>query len=96
MLLQGVNVTEEKQKSDSKLFQCCSGFCVDLLLKFANDLSFDFHMVRVRDGNWGGIVNGQWNGLVRELIQHDTDIVMTSLKVKTIKLSISADVYTVL
>ena len=39
--------------------------------------------VRVRDGNWGGVVNGQWNGLVAELINHEADIVMTSLKINS-------------
>ena len=78
-------MTKEKETANSTLFQCCSGFCVDLLLKFSSDLSFDFKLVRVKDGNWGGIVNGQWNGLVKELIQHETDIVMTSLKVRDSK-----------
>ena len=45
--LVGVNITEEHSKSDSKLFKCCSGFCVDLLNKFAQDLSFDFQLVSV-------------------------------------------------
>ena len=40
--LRGVNMTEEMMKENSTLLQCCSGFCVDLLLKLSQDLSFDF------------------------------------------------------
>ena len=83
ILSNGVNVTEEKKKLNSTVFACCTGFCVDLLTKFSEDLSFDFQLVRVRDGKWGGIVNGKWNGLVAELINHETDIVMTSLKINS-------------
>ena len=78
-----VNRTEEIRNSNSTIFKCCSGFCVDLLRKFSNDLSFDFALKRVKDGAWGGIVNGSWNGLVAELINHETDLVMTSLKINS-------------
>ena len=30
-----------------------------------------------------GIVNGSWNGLVAELINHETDLVITSLKINS-------------
>ena len=39
-------MTQEAKNDDSKILRCCSGFCVDLLLKFASDLSFDFQMTR--------------------------------------------------
>ena len=29
------------------------------------------------------MVNGKWNGLVAELINHETDIVLTSLKINS-------------
>ena len=36
-----------------------------------------------QDGQWGGIANGTWNGLVAELINHETDMVLTSLKINS-------------
>ena len=86
--LNGVNITEERRNPNSTIFKCCSGFCVDLIKKFANDLSFDFALKRVKDGKWGGIVNGSWNGLVAELINHETDLVMTSLKINSARESV--------
>ena len=82
-LAPGTNITEEAAKLNSSVLRCCSGFCVDLLNKFSRDLSFDFHMVRVKDGKWGGVENGKWNGLVAELINKEADIVMTSVKINS-------------
>ena len=81
--LEGVNITEEVTNPNSTKFKCCSGFCVDLIRKFSVDLAFDYALKRVKDGQWGGIVNGSWNGLVAELINHETDLVMTSLKINS-------------
>lgn len=36
--LLNVNITDEMSKEESKYFQCCRGFCVDLLEKFSHDL----------------------------------------------------------
>ena len=82
-LAPGTNITKEAAQFNSSVLRCCSGFCVDLLNKFSRDLSFDFHMVRVKDGKWGGVENGKWNGLVAELINKEADIVMTSVKINS-------------
>jgi len=46
------------------------GFCIDLLEEIAKVLTIDYSLKLVDDGKYGAPVglNGEWNGMVRELI----------------------------
>lgn len=48
------------------------GFCVDLLRELAAILGFRYEIQLVEDGKYGAVEEstGQWNGIVRELMDH--------------------------
>ncbi|XP_013781650.2 glutamate receptor ionotropic, NMDA 2B-like isoform X1 [Limulus polyphemus] len=79
--LAGVNLTLAMR--NPKYYMCCSGFCVDLLHKFAVDLGFTYDLYRVEDGIWGVLNNGTWNGLVAEILEGRADVVVTSFKINS-------------
>lgn len=48
------------------------GFCVDLLEAVARKVGFSYHLKLVPDEKYGAMdpETGEWNGIVRELMQH--------------------------
>lgn len=42
---------------------------------------FTYELVRVEDGKWGTLEDGKWNGLINDLVNRKTDMVLTSLMI---------------
>ncbi|KAI1720636.1 ligated ion channel l-glutamate- and glycine-binding site domain-containing protein [Ditylenchus destructor] len=64
--------------------KCCTGYCVDLLNKLAEDVGFTYTLYKVRDEKWGlKSENGTWNGLIHDLTTHKADMCVTSLKLNS-------------
>nr|AYF60461.1 glutamate receptor ionotropic [Aphidius gifuensis] len=73
---------QSAQRNES-FYQCCSGFCIDLLQKFSEEIGFTYELIRVEDGKWGTVDNGKWNGLIADLVNRRTDMVLTSLMINS-------------
>ncbi|XP_075912213.1 glutamate receptor ionotropic, NMDA 1 [Petromyzon marinus] len=67
--------------------QCCYGFCVDLLIKLANNLNFTYDVHLVHDGKFGTQerVNNsnkkEWNGMMGELLMGQADTIVAPLTI---------------
>ncbi|XP_065058680.1 glutamate receptor ionotropic, NMDA 1-like [Rhopilema esculentum] len=66
---------------------CCTGFCVELLIKLANKLNFTYDVYFSPDKQFGSLVkvNGsdikQWNGAVGEVVDGKADLIVASLTI---------------
>ena len=58
----------DKELSGNDRFE---GYCLDLLKELSNILGFTYEVKLVTDGKYGAQNDkGEWNGMVRELIDH--------------------------
>ncbi|KAG2456477.1 GRIK1 protein, partial [Polypterus senegalus] len=65
------------KKSDKPLYgnDRFEGYCLDLLKELSNILGFAYEVKLVSDGKYGAQNDkGEWNGMVRELIDHKSKI----------------------
>lgn len=62
------------KKSDKPLYgnDRFEGYCIDLLRELSGILGFRYEVRLVEDGKYGALDEGtgQWNGMVRELMDH--------------------------
>ncbi|XP_047500047.1 glutamate receptor ionotropic, kainate 2-like [Penaeus chinensis] len=59
------------------------GFCLDLLTEIASILKFNFTVVPVASNAYGSknAETGEWNGMIRELLEHRADMAITDLTI---------------
>nr|5CMK_A Chain A, Glutamate receptor ionotropic, kainate 2 [Rattus norvegicus]5CMK_B Chain B, Glutamate receptor ionotropic, kainate 2 [Rattus norvegicus]5CMM_A Chain A, Glutamate receptor ionotropic, kainate 2 [synthetic construct] len=77
------------KKSDKPLYgnDRFEGYCIDLLRELSTILGFTYEIRLVEDGKYGAQddVNGQWNGMVRELIDHKADLAVAPLTITYVR-----------
>uniref|UniRef100_A0A3P8X1P5 Glutamate receptor n=1 Tax=Cynoglossus semilaevis TaxID=244447 RepID=A0A3P8X1P5_CYNSE len=73
------------KKSDKPLYgnDRFEGYCIDLLRELSAILGFRYEVRLVEDGKYGTLddSSGQWNGMVRELIDHKADLAVAPLTI---------------
>lgn len=58
------------------------GYCIDLIEEIRQIVKFDYEISLSPDGNFGTMdENGNWNGIIKELMEKRADIGLTSLSV---------------
>lgn len=72
------------KKSDTPLYgnDRFEGYCIDLLRELAHILGFTYEIRLVEDGKYGAQDDntGQWNGMVKELIDHVSPSCMNAFR----------------
>uniref|UniRef100_A0A674NGB2 Glutamate receptor n=1 Tax=Takifugu rubripes TaxID=31033 RepID=A0A674NGB2_TAKRU len=76
------------KKSDKELVgnDRFEGYCLDLLKELSNILGFTYEVRLVADGKYGAQNDkGEWNGMVRELIDHVADLAVAPLTITYVR-----------
>uniref|UniRef100_A0A4W3HVM3 Glutamate receptor n=1 Tax=Callorhinchus milii TaxID=7868 RepID=A0A4W3HVM3_CALMI len=76
------------KKSDKPLYGNgrFEGYCIDLLKELSNILGFTYEVRLVDDGKYGAQdEKGQWNGMVRELMDHKADLAVAPLTITYVR-----------
>ncbi|XP_076832118.1 glutamate receptor ionotropic, kainate 1 [Brachyhypopomus gauderio] len=76
------------KKSDKPLYgnDRFEGYCLDLLKELSNILGFAYEVKLVSDGKYGAQNDkGEWNGMVRELMDHVADLAVAPLTITYVR-----------
>ncbi|KPP70168.1 glutamate receptor ionotropic, NMDA 2D-like, partial [Scleropages formosus] len=61
--------------------QCCKGFCIDVLKRLAKIIGFTYDLYLVTNGKHGKKIDGEWNGMVGEVVYKRADMAIGSLTI---------------
>ncbi|KAM3837358.1 glutamate receptor ionotropic, kainate 1 isoform 1-T1 [Vipera latastei] len=76
------------RKSDKPLYgnDRFEGYCLDLLKELSSILGFIYEVKLVSDGKYGAQNDkGEWNGMVKELIDHKADLAVAPLTITYVR-----------
>uniref|UniRef100_A0A8C6XIS9 Glutamate receptor n=1 Tax=Naja naja TaxID=35670 RepID=A0A8C6XIS9_NAJNA len=76
------------KKSDKPLYgnDRFEGYCLDLLKELSSILGFIYEVKLVSDGKYGAQNDkGEWNGMVKELIDHKADLAVAPLTITYVR-----------
>ncbi|KAM6903782.1 uncharacterized protein grin2da [Lycodopsis pacificus] len=60
---------------------CCKGFCIDVLKRLAKIVGFTYDLYLVTNGRHGKNIDGEWNGMVGEVVSNRADMAIGSLTI---------------
>ncbi|TSO05418.1 Glutamate receptor ionotropic, NMDA 2D [Bagarius yarrelli] len=60
---------------------CCKGFCIDVLKRLAKIVGFTYDLYLVTNGRHGKNIDGEWNGMVGEVVSKRADMAIGSLTI---------------
>ena len=64
-------------------YSCCIGYLMDILHKLQTDLRLKIDLHIVKDGLYGSLINGTWNGMIGELIRGEADLLLAPITTTT-------------
>uniref|UniRef100_A0A8C6TY22 Glutamate receptor n=1 Tax=Neogobius melanostomus TaxID=47308 RepID=A0A8C6TY22_9GOBI len=60
---------------------CCKGFCIDVLKRLGKIVGFTYDLYLVTNGRHGKNIDGEWNGMVGEVVSNRADMAIGSLTI---------------
>merc|ERR1719494_1176311 len=70
--------TSNNSSEDIREPPCCIGFVIDLLIYIKKDLDLEVSLYIVKDGSYGAVYNGIWNGMVGDVVYGHADMALAA------------------